>query len=175
MSSWLSTNGSWPMMRSRRADASAADDTDGEMVKPREGGGARLPGAALGEGVEIGDMTQERERQGHGVIGDLFDAIIGHVGDRDAARPRGLDRGVVDADAGAGDDLEVGHLEHLGRDRREADEQRVGALGCHQLAHFLGGGAAEIGVDQGVAGGLDDPRLDRCVAPDAIGEEYFQG
>ena len=65
------------------------------------------------------DLPGQRQDQGQRVIGDLVDAVIGDVADRDAAVAGRLQVHVVHADAVADDDAGLAHGgDHRGVDRR---------------------------------------------------------
>src|SRR5919106_3747244 len=56
-------------------------------------------------GVAYDYLPDNREEQGHRVIGDFVYAIVGHVGHDDVALARRLEINVVDSDPVAGDHL----------------------------------------------------------------------
>ncbi len=90
------------------ADATEADDPDRLAVEL----GALVLGpvpAAVDEGaVGLGDVAEEGECQGEGVLGGGDRVRFGRVGDDDSATGRGGNVDVVDAGASAADHLEVG-------------------------------------------------------------------
>ena len=95
--------------------------------------GLHLPSARLHLRVRRHDLARHRQQQRHRMIGDLVDAVVRHLGDDDARAGRRREIDVVDADAEARDDPAAGHLpDHVRRDLRVGDEQRVGARGDFQ-------------------------------------------
>ena len=86
---------------------------------------SHLPG--LGRGVGGGQLAGEREHQGDGMLGGGDRIAERRVHHDHAARGRGRDVDIVDADAGAADHLEVGRgVEQLGGDLgRRADGEAV--------------------------------------------------
>jgi hypothetical protein len=84
-----------------------------------------LPLAGLGRGVGGGDLAREREHQRDGVLGRGDRIAERRVHHDHALGRRGRNVDIVDADAGAADDLQVGRggedfLRHLGRAERMA-------------------------------------------------------
>ena len=110
----------------------------------------------------------------HDVLGDAVAVAVGDLGDRDAAIHRGLQIGVVGADAGGDDHLELRRLgdalgRHVGRPERLRDDD----LGVVQLL-------VELGVrcrpcrrsrpacgrpSRGICAGRARPRRCRAAAP----------
>lgn len=109
------------------ADAAEADDAEDlavDLVAEVVGLG---PLAVFQAGVGLRNRARGGEAHRHRVFGGGADVPLGCVGDDDAVLSRGVDVDVVDADAGASDDDEVGcRLEHLGGHLRSgADDEPV--------------------------------------------------
>ena len=117
-------------MRARgddRADVAAADDAERLAGQLDAHEAVLFPFARLGRGVGRRDLAGEREHQRDGMLGGGDRIAEGRVHHDDAARRRGGNVDVVDADAGAADDLQLRRaLEQLGGDLgRGADRQAV--------------------------------------------------
>ena len=110
------------------ADAAEPDDAD----RLAEDLGARerrpLPGVVAQRRVGGRDLSGRRQQQRERVLGGAVDVRRRRVDDQHAAGGGGVDVDVVQADAGAGDDLQLGRGgQHLGVDgRRGTHQQRVG-------------------------------------------------
>ena len=90
-----------------RADIAAADDAE-RLAGELDAHEARLlPLAGLGRAVGGGDLAGQREHHGDGVLGGGDGVAVRRVHHHDAALGGRGDVDVVDADAGAADDLEV--------------------------------------------------------------------
>ena len=91
-----------------RADIAGADQAErlAGHLDPHEA--VLFPLAGLGRGVGLGQLAGEREHHGDGMLGGGDRIAERRVHDDDAARRGGGDVDIVDADAGAADDLEVG-------------------------------------------------------------------
>ena len=112
------------------ADPAQPDDADGLVEQLDAGVLAALPGPALERLVGRGDVAGRGQQQADGELGGGGDVGGRGVDDHDAGHGGGLDVDVVEADTGAGDDLQL-------RGRRE------------RLLVDLGGRADEDGVDVG--------------------------
>ena len=78
-----------------------------------------LPAAGLHQLVGERDLARQRQQQRHGVVGHFAQAIVRHVGDRDAELRRRRQVDVVDAEPEAADRLAA----------RELAQQLAGQLG----------------------------------------------
>ena len=109
------------------ADAAEADDADLLLEQLDAAVLAALPGAVLQGLVGRRDVAGAGEQQADGELGGAGDVGGRCVDDHDAGLGGGLDVDVVEADAGAGDDLQApGGGDGLGVHlRRGADEDRV--------------------------------------------------
>ena len=113
--------------RDELADAAEAEDAEGLALDLGAAELAALPLAAGERGVRLRDVAGQREHQRDGVLGGRDRVGLGRVGDDDALLGRGRDVDVVDADAGAADDLQVvGAVDRLGVQLgRGADQDAV--------------------------------------------------
>ena len=91
----------------QRADAAEADDAGGLLVELDAGVPAALPLPLLERRVGRRDVAGGGEQQADGELGGADDVGLRRVDDHDAGLGRRLDVDVVQADAGAGDDLEA--------------------------------------------------------------------
>ena len=91
----------------QRADAAEADDAGGLLVELDAGVLAALPLPLLEGCVGRRDVAGGGEQQADGQLGGAHDVGLRRVDDHHAGLRRGLDVDVVQADAGAGDDLEA--------------------------------------------------------------------
>ena len=89
------------------ADPAEADDADGLLVELDAGVLRPLPLAVAQRGVRRADVAGGGEQQGDGELGGADDVGGRRVDDHDAGLGGGPDVDVVEADAGAGDDLEA--------------------------------------------------------------------
>ena len=114
-------------LRDEHADPAEADDADGLLVQLDAGVLRPLPLAVLQRGVGRADVPGGGEHQRDGELGGGDDVGGRRVDDHDAGLGRGLDVDVVEADTGAGDDLEPpGRGQRLGVDLgRGAHQDRV--------------------------------------------------
>mmetsp|Transcript_11999 Transcript_11999/g.31770 ORF Transcript_11999/g.31770 Transcript_11999/m.31770 type:complete len:344 (+) Transcript_11999:1289-2320(+) len=119
-------------------DAAEADDAEGFPGEARADEAGAAPAAGLEDGVGLRDEAGHGAEQGDGVLGGGDAVAGGRVDDDDAALAGGVEVDVVDADAGAADDLEVGGgLEDLAGDgRRGADDD--GVVGADDVLELLG-------------------------------------
>jgi acyl-CoA thioester hydrolase len=151
----------------RAAGPAEPDDAEPCSAKPAQlAGRAPVPAPGAHVAVEHDDASEQGEDERERVVGDLLDAIVGHVADPDAA-PLGLaDVQMVEADAAGRDHaqrrqpLEVDRP-HL---RLGADEQSDDVVPGPRLATFFDGhagsgqkGANPLGVVDVVT--HDDARL----------------
>ena len=90
-----------------RADIAAADDAERLVEELDAHEAVLLPLAGMGRGVGFGDLAGERHHQRDRMLGGGDGIAEGRVHDDDAARGGGRDVDIVDADAGAADDLEL--------------------------------------------------------------------
>ena len=109
-------------------DTAQPDHADGLAEDLGAGERRPLPGAFAQRRVGRGDLARGGQQQRHRVLGGAVDVRRRRVDHQHAARGGGVDVDVVQADAGARDDLELGRGgEHLGVDGgRRAHQQRVG-------------------------------------------------
>ena len=100
-----------------RADVAAADQAQRLEAELDAHEAVLLPLAGLRAGVGRRDLAGDREHQGDRVLGRGDGVAERRVHHHDAVRRRRLDVDIVDADAGAADDLELLRFrQHLGRD-----------------------------------------------------------
>ena len=100
------------------ADAAESDDTDGLAEDLGAGELRALPRVLAQRGVGGGDLPSGGEQQRQGVFGGAVDVGGRRVDDQHTARGGGVDVDVVQADAGPGDDLELGRRRQAPRRRR---------------------------------------------------------
>ena len=89
-------------LRHRARDAAEGDEAERLAHQPRdfqERRAALRPAAFAHHLVLLDQAAEAGQQQRHGVIGDLLDEGVGHVGDGNAARGRRLHVDAVDADA----------------------------------------------------------------------------
>ncbi len=133
------------------ADLAQPDDAQGLALEFIAGEGSALPFAALEAVVGHGNIAAEAEQDRHGVLGGRVDVAEGSVDDNDALLAGVLDVDVVDADAGAGDDLQA----LAGVDQRRVDLGAAagddGVVAGDEFVQF-GNRQAELDVDL-------DPRI----------------
>ena len=128
------------------AERLAHEPRDLQELRP-----AFLP-PALAHHPVLHDQPPERgQDQHHGVIGDLLDERVGHVGDRDALGRRGGHVDRVHADAAERDDLAaLQPVDHALGDGPALGVERVGvARGGGELLVALGGDLDDLGADRG--------------------------
>ena len=102
-------------LRDERADPAEADDAGGLLVELDPGVLAALPLALPQRRVGRRDVAGGGQQQPDRQLGGAHDVGLRRVDDHDAGLGRGLHVDVVQADAGAGHDLEpAGGREHLG-------------------------------------------------------------
>ena len=114
-----------PNARARRrdlaSDASKTDDSERAAAKLRPQQRASIPTPGAHRGERVGQVTNEREQRSEEQLGDGDRVPRRRVDDGDAERGRLGDVDVVDADAGAPDDLQAARLaEKLARQSRRA-------------------------------------------------------
>ena len=109
-------------------DPAQPHHADGLAVDLGAGERRPLPGAFAQRRVGRRDLARGGQHQRHRVLGGAVDVRRRGVDHQHTPRGGGVDVDVVQADAGARDDLELGRGgEHLGVDGgRGADQQRVG-------------------------------------------------
>ena len=153
-------------LRDEHADAAEADDPDGLLVELDAGVLRALPLAVAQRRVGRADVAGGGEHERDGELGGADDVGRRGVDDHHAGLGGGLDVDVVEADTGAGDDLEAGRGRerlgvHLGgradQDRVDVDDRRqqLGAVGAVAVTDL------EVGSE----------RLDRGGAQ-LFGDEY---
>ena len=115
-------------LRDELADPAQPDDADGLAEDLGPGERRALPGALAQRRVGGRDLTRGRQQQRDGVLGCAVDVGGGRIDHENAAGRGGVDVDVVQADAGAGHDLEFrAGVEHFGVDGGgRAHQQRVG-------------------------------------------------
>ena len=90
------------------ADAAETEEAEGLRAQAAHfGGGFDFPAEAFGLRVEGKELTVEGEREGEGVVGDLFGAVVGDVANGDAGLRGGGDVHGVESDAVADDHAAV--------------------------------------------------------------------
>ena len=109
-------------------DAAETDDAHGLAEDLGAGECRALPGVLAKRRVGGGDLSRRRKQESQRMLGGAVDVGGRRVDDQDAACGSGIDVDVVQANAGAGDDLELGRGgEDLGVHRGcRAHQQRVG-------------------------------------------------
>ena len=141
-------------------DPAQPHHTDGLAVDLGAGERRPLPGAFTQRRVGGRDLPRRGQHQRHRVLGGAVDIRRGRVDHQHAARGGGVDVDVVQADAGAGDDLELGRGgQHLGvHGGRRAHQQRVGlGHGGQQLFSIRAVDPADLYlVAEGGDGGLGE-------------------
>ena len=141
-----------------RADIAAADDAERLAGELDAHEAVLLPLAGLGRGVGLRDLAGQREHQGDGVLGGGDRVAEGRVHHDDALGGRGRDVDIVDADAGAADDLQVlGRGENLRRHLggRADGEAVIVADDLEQLVLVLAEIGLEVDLDAAVLEDLD--------------------
>ena len=109
-------------------DAAQADDSDSLAEDLGAGERRPLPGVLAQRRIGGGDLAGGGQQQCQSVLGGAVDVRRRRVDYQHTAFGRGVHVDVVQADAGARDDLELGcGAQHLGVDGgRRADQKRVG-------------------------------------------------
>ena len=125
--------------RDLAADAAHADDAERLAAKLRALERFAVPLARDHRGVRLRNFARERKQQREGVLRRRDRVAAGRVHHHDAALRGRLDIDVVDADAGAADDLQPRRRgQRLGRHlRRAADDQRVEVADAGDQLVFL--------------------------------------
>ncbi len=125
------------------ADAAEADHADGLAEDLGAGERRPLPGVLAQRRVGGGDLPGRGQQQRQRMLGGAVDVRRRRVDHQHAARGGGVDVDVVQADAGAGDDLQLGRGgQHLGVDGGgRAHQQRVGFR--HRGQQLLSVGAVD--------------------------------
>ena len=110
-----------------RADIAAADDAESLAGDLHAHEAAFFPFARLRRGVGGGNVARQREHQRYGVLGRRDRIAEGRVHHDDAARGRGGNVDIVDADAGASDDPKTRGLRQYvgGHPCRGANRQTI--------------------------------------------------
>ncbi len=131
------TNGSLPMnletkaagaLRHFHADAAEAENAQRFAAQLRALQVFLFPLAGVHGRVGRGQLARQREHQPDGELGDGNGIGAGRIHDHDAAARGGFGIDVVDANAGAADDAQLGRLLHQGVVHLHggADDERVG-------------------------------------------------
>ena len=136
-----------------RADIAAADDAQrlAENLDAEEF--VLLPFAGTGRGIGFGNLPRQRQHQRDGVLGGGDRIAERRVHHDDAARGRGGNIDIVDADAGAADDFQaIGLFQKLGGDLgRRADGEAVEAVDDRgELVLVLAEVGLEIDLDAAI-------------------------
>ncbi len=90
------------------ADAAHAEDAEGFLVEFDAGVLFPVPFAGFHGAVGLGDIPGEGHEHGESEFGGGYGISAGGIHDHDAVLGSGFDVDIIDADAGAADDLEVG-------------------------------------------------------------------
>ena len=145
------------------ADAAEADDAEGLLGELDAGVLGALPLAVLQRGVGLRDVARGGDEQAAGELGGGDDVGRRGVDDHHAGLGGGGDVDVVQADAGAGDDLQLaGGGDGLGVDLgRGADQDRVD----------VGDGGQQLGAVRAVA--VPDLEV-RAQGVDGRGRQLFR-
>ena len=160
------------LARRGTADAAEAHDAAGEFGEAPQLRAGGNPAAGAHFAVHADDAASPGEREADCMVRDLLHAVVGHVGDPDAARGGGVDGDVVQPDAEAGHDLQrFRGLDGGGRNLGPAS-QDGGRLAFAGERLDLGGrrGIGRPG-DQAHARAFDDAALDAVVGPGVVGEK----
>src|SRR3990172_9136715 len=147
------------------ADAAEAEEPQRLAAQLDAEEARAVPAAFAQGGVRLGYVAGEAEHEGDRVLGGGDGVRLRRVDAGHAATGRRVDVDVVDADAGAADDLEVAPgVEDGGGDARLAahDEALIAGNGAQQLA----GREAEAYVNVGAA-----PQDIEAVLGDRVGDE----
>ena len=115
-------------LRHQLTDAAEADDAHGLAVDLGAGERRAFPGVFTQRRVGRRDLSRRGQQQCHCVLCGAVDVRCRRVDHQHTPCGGGVDVDVVKADAGAGDDLELGSGgQHLGVDRgRRAHQQGIG-------------------------------------------------
>jgi hypothetical protein len=147
-------------LRDEHADAAEPDDADRLLVQLDARVLAALPLAALECLVGRGDVAGGGQQQADGELRGAGDVGGRRVHDHDTGLRGGLDVDVVEADAGAGDDLQLlGGRDGLGVDLGgRADQDRVDVDDGRQQGRAVGavdGADLEVGPERVDGGGRE--------------------
>ena len=110
------------------ADAPQTDDAEG-LVADAVGlaAGLVVPASVEDAAVVAQQVAAQGEQEAHGVVGDLLRAVVGHVGDDDAALGGGVHVHAVEARGHERDDAHLGQgVKDAGGERRVGADQGVG-------------------------------------------------
>ena len=139
-----------PRVGDDRADIAAADDAEHLAGDLDAHEAVLFPFAGLRRRIGGGNLPGEGEHQCHGMFGRRDRIAERRIHHDDASRGRRRNIDIVDADAGAADDLQIGGLfEHLGRDlgRRTDGEPVIIADDCGEFFLVLAEVRLEIDFD----------------------------
>ena len=128
------------------AEADEAEHLPFEPAQRHDGGISQRPDCT--SVFEQRHLAGERQQQRHGVVGHLAQAIVGHIGDRDAELGGGRQVDIVDAEPEAADHLAA----------RELAQQLAGELGI--------GDQHRVGVARHREDVVGDCRSSPCARPD---------
>src|SRR5690606_14206721 len=139
-----------------RADVASPDEAEGLAIELDAHEAVLLPLAGLGGGVGGGELAGAGEQHGDGVFGGGDRVAERSVHHHDAGGGGGRDVDVVDADAGAADDLQVlgrGDDILVGLGGRADGQAVIFADDLQQLV--LGQAGLHVGVDAALLEDLD--------------------
>ena len=91
-----STSEGLQLGRRRAPDSPVADQPDRQIGDASKVGPSRVPDAGLGVPVKGRDAASPSQHKSDGVVRDLSDAIVGHIGDPCSTRRRRLHGDVVE-------------------------------------------------------------------------------
>jgi hypothetical protein len=140
------------------ADVAAADDAQRLVEQLHAHEAVLLPLAGAGGGGRLRNLPGQRQHHRERVLGGGDGVAIGRVHHDDAAAGGGGDIDIVDADAGAADDFQVGRGgDDLRRDLggRTDGEPIIGGDGGEQRLLVLAEIGQVVDVDAAVAENLD--------------------
>lgn len=156
------------------ADPAEPHDPDREVAQgPHPIDRRRGPPIPSADAEAIGhDLAGRRQDEGQGMVRHLVDAVVGHVADRDAPGPRGLEVDVVHADPVSDDDPGAPHA----RDHARVEVRELGehGIGVPDEARQVGGWPSLLPGDDLDAERPEDALLDLQVGERVVRDGHFQ-
>ncbi len=118
------------------------------------------------------EAAREREQHADGVIRHFFEAVVGNVGDPDAAASCFIYRDVVEADAEAPDDAQVRARGHGLRGHLRPVRENAGRLMLlDQCLDFSRGRRVSWAGNEAISRSLDDLALDLEIGPGVVRDD----